>query len=426
MSAPAIRVEKLSKRYCLGATRVDNNLTENVKAGLGRAWRGLTGNTKRHTVDEGEFWALKDVSFEVQPGEMIGIIGRNGAGKSTLLKVLSRIVNPTEGRAEIRGRMGSLLEVGTGFHPELTGRENIFLNGSILGMRHREILRNFDEIVEFSGVEKFLEMPVKRYSSGMYVRLAFAVAAHLELETLVVDEVLAVGDAQFQAKCLGKMREVAKSGHTVVLVSHSMATIGALCQTALLMDGGRVVDYGPSQEIVSRYMSSFSAQQELDLRSRVDRSGNGDARFVRVRLYNGEDQQVESVIVGQGLTVRLDYISTGKLIGPTLHMAFYNELGNPVTYFSSELSGDYFERLPNEGTFACRIEDLPLSPGTYQINVCLISGGTEADHIAGAASLSILPGSFYPTGRIPPSSFGNVLCRHNWQAEPTFESEQVR
>ena len=271
MTDPIIQVEKLGKRYTLGAgpggreaveraaryRTIRESLTETARGAL-RLGRNGHGAHGRHAED---FWALKDVSFAIRPGEVVGIIGRNGAGKSTLLKVLSRITEPTEGRVRLRGRVASLLEVGTGFHPELTGRENIYLNGSILGMARAEIRAKFDEIVAFAEVERFLDTPVKRYSSGMYVRLAFAVAAHLEPEILIVDEVLAVGDAEFQKKCLGKMDQVAKSeGRTVLFVSHQMNAVQNLCASCLLLRGGRLEKQGPTAEIISAYLQAGSAQ----------------------------------------------------------------------------------------------------------------------------------------------------------------------
>lgn len=245
----AIKVENLSKKYVIGAAQERQDTLRDWLVAAGRSLR-------RRTTAENEFWALRDVSFEVQRGEVVGVIGRNGAGKSTLLKILSRITEPTSGRAYINGRVGSLLEVGTGFHPELTGRENIFLNGAILGMRRTEIARKFDEIVAFAEIEKFLDTPVKRYSSGMYVRLAFAVAAHLEPEILLVDEVLAVGDAAFQKKCLGKMGDVAKEGRTVLFVSHNMSAMQRLCQNAIFLQDGRLSNYDDVQKIVDLYFGT--------------------------------------------------------------------------------------------------------------------------------------------------------------------------
>ncbi len=424
---PAISVHNLSKQYRIGKKPSrDNNLTENIRRQFSTAWdkvsRLVTPN-KEFEKDE-SFWALKDVSFEVQPGEVVGIIGRNGAGKSTLLKILSQIVEPTSGHADIRGRMGSLLEVGTGFHPELTGRENIYLNGAILGMKREEITKKFDEIVDFSGVEDFLDTPVKRYSSGMHVRLAFAVAAHLDPEILVVDEVLAVGDASFQAKCLGKMKEVAKQGRTVLFVTHSMGTIAALCTSALRMEAGSVVDAGPAAEQVSKYMSSLHVSQTTPLADRSDRSGSGDARFVGVGVWDDRGCPVQGVTCGTGLEVRLAYRCRTPVAHPAIHMALYNDLGTPVCFFSSDYSGDILGDLSVDGNFYCQIPELSLAPGRYQINVALTSGGRDVDHIAGAMSFEVEPGSFFPTGRTPPSSYGYFLCRHQWSTSPAQWEKQ--
>lgn len=263
---PAIRVENLSKEYVIGGRGVAREnlremLSRSISSPLRRVLRGV-----RPAVSMERFWALKDISFEVSEGEAVGIIGRNGAGKSTLLKILSRVTAPTEGRAELRGRVSSLLEVGTGFHPELTGRENVYLNGAILGMRRAEIREKFDEIVAFSEIDKFIDTPVKRYSSGMYVRLAFSVAAHLEPEILVVDEVLAVGDASFQKKCIGKMEEVRKGGRTILFVSHSMPAVRNICQRALWIDGGRIVRTGSAAEVADEYLrKSLRAESHEDL-----------------------------------------------------------------------------------------------------------------------------------------------------------------
>ncbi|HKP14945.1 MAG TPA: ABC transporter ATP-binding protein [Gemmatimonadaceae bacterium] len=282
---PAIRAMGLGKRYELGRTlRRDRTLRESVVESVGELMRTIRRGGAQ--TDDRELWALRDASFEIAEGEAVGLIGANGAGKSTLLKLLSRVTTPTTGRAEIHGRVGSLLEVGTGFHPDLTGRENVFLNGAILGMRGWEIERKFDEIVAFAEVERFLDTPVKRYSSGMYLRLAFAVAAHLEPEVLLVDEVLAVGDAAFQRKCLGKMGDVAASGRTVVFVSHNMDAVMRLCTRALLLEDGRVAESGPSAVVVAGYLARGGTgappAQWIELAD-APRRGSGEARFARVR-----------------------------------------------------------------------------------------------------------------------------------------------
>jgi lipopolysaccharide transport system ATP-binding protein len=303
MSDIIIRVEKLSKLYRLGQivgyTTLREDLTNVISAPFRRLRR--TGGLEPQAAISGHqdyIWALKDISFEVKRGEAVGIIGRNGSGKSTLLKILSRITWPTEGHAQIRGRVGSLLEVGTGFHPELTGRENIYLNGAIIGMKKAEVERKFDEIVAFSEIEKFLDTPVKRYSSGMYVRLAFAVAAHLEPEILLVDEVLAVGDASFQKKCLGKMGNVASEGRTVLFVSHNMAAIQNICTGCVWLDTGAIQQIGATAEVIHAYMDRSGLQAfrgEMDLRDWPNRYGSGEARIQSARLLD-EKGSVTTVV----------------------------------------------------------------------------------------------------------------------------------
>src|SRR5438270_2774939 len=293
---PIISVEKLGKAYYIGQ-QLDTHVTfRDTLAKLAKAplerWRRRVGP---EADAQDAFWAIRDINFDVQRGEVVGLIGRNGAGKSTLLKVLSRITEPTEGRAVLRGRVASLLEVGTGFHPELTGRENIFLNGAILGMRKAEISRKFDQIVDFAEIEKFLDTPVKRYSSGMYVRLAFAVAAHLEPEILIVDEVLAVGDAQFQKKCLGKMESVSRrEGRTVLFVSHNMAAVEALCSSAMVLASGAMIARGDTLSMVQTYLNQVGRMQAASLIDRVDREGTGELRFIGTGVADGRGQSVAS------------------------------------------------------------------------------------------------------------------------------------
>src|SRR5581483_6641131 len=313
MSEPIILFEKVSKRYLIGRQPEKGDGLRHVIERMARnpiSW--FRTKTKSWREREEEFWALKDVSFEVKRGEVVGIIGRNGAGKSTLLKILSRITEPTQGRIRLNGRVACLLEVGTGFHPELTGRENIFLNGAILGMSKSEIQRKFDEIVAFSEVEKFLDTPVKRYSSGMYVRLAFAVAAHLEPEILVVDEVLAVGDAAFQTKCLGKMGEVAKGGRTVLFVSHNMAAIENLCHRAILLKNGRITENGPAPEIIRRYVAGISNRVNVSLADRTDRKGAGEVRVTTVETLDGQEQPIQYLVSGQTTVFRVHYSCTAS------------------------------------------------------------------------------------------------------------------
>jgi lipopolysaccharide transport system ATP-binding protein len=411
---PAIRVENLSKCYRIGTRThpANRNLTEAITDGVRRLFRG-----SEHSNGEGDgtFWALKDVSFEVQPGEVVGIIGRNGAGKSTLLKILSRIVEPTSGWAEVRGRMASLLEVGTGFHPELTGRENVYMNGSILGMSKREIDRKFDEIVAFAEIEQFIDTPVKRYSSGMYVRLAFAVAAHLDAEILVVDEVLAVGDARFQQKCLGKMQSIRQSGKTILFVSHNLGTVTALCSKGIRLQSGKVVGIGTAREQASLYVNQLATKKGISLIDRTDRIGSGVARLTRVRVMDAdESKEINVLFSGEGVTIRFDYMAQRPLIRPIMLMAIYDAFGNIVTFLSSEYTGDILESNQLSGSFVCRIPELPLNTGTYFLNVCLRENDVEADHIASVAQIEVQANSFFASGKSPPVSHGSLLCRYQW------------
>jgi lipopolysaccharide transport system ATP-binding protein len=335
MTDIAIRVEGLSKQYRLGAKEEPyKTLRESLINAAGLPFRGLSSllGRRESAAAMPSHYALNDVTFEVKAGDVVGVIGRNGAGKSTLLKVLSRIVEPSHGSAEIHGRIGSLLEVGTGFHPELTGRENIFLNGVILGMKRREIVSKFDEIVAFAEIEKFLDTPVKRYSSGMYVRLAFAVAAHLEPEILLVDEVLAVGDISFQARCVGKMGDIARQGRTIVFVSHSMAAINALCKHCLLIDRGRVARQGSAAAVVEEYVSMGRTLASTPLSERTDRLGGGRVRFTRLSVLNQRGEQVDCVRSGQDISISMEYeVADGQPIETAyVQITFSSALGQPL------------------------------------------------------------------------------------------------
>ena len=349
-----------------------------------------------------EFWAVKDLNLEVQQGEVLGIIGRNGAGKSTLLKILSRITAPTTGRIELHGRVGSLLEVGTGFHPELTGRENVFLNGSILGMTRREIQKKFDEIVEFSGVEKFLDTPVKRYSSGMYVRLAFAVAAHLEPEILIVDEVLAVGDLAFQRKCLGRMAEVGQSGRTILFVSHNMAAIQNLCRRCVVLDGGQMAFDGSVGDGIDRYLQNIADTAAADIGSRTDRKGAGHVRFTAIELRDGDERVVSSIPMGAPLRICLSYRCNAQVQCAAVGIAFHSSLGQRLFRLHTRDQAVELSDLRPSGALICEIPSLPLLPGTYRLNVGIADGtGTLQDEVDSAVSLDIAPADVFGTGRIP-------------------------
>lgn len=365
-----------------------------------------------------EFWALKQVSFEVKQGDRIGIIGRNGAGKSTLLKILSRITEPSTGCVRIKGKVASLLEVGTGFHHELTGRENIFLNGAILGMSRAEIRKKFDEIVDFAEIEKFLDTPVKRYSSGMYVRLAFAVAAHLEPEILIVDEVLAVGDAEFQKKCLGKMEDVGKDGRTVLFVSHNMAAVENLCSTGIVLNQGTVLFQGEVAQAANVYLGSFAAETGTCIAQRIDRKGNGRVMITHLNIDDGNGNSNIPFAIGSELSFRIDYEGLEDVRNPRVIIGVYDNIGVGITRLDTEISGNIPSVLHRSGSIVCATEGMNLTPGRYQINIAFFSCGEMEDYLVSAAFLDIVGSDFFKTGRIfdeADSRLTKVLVRHDWR-----------
>ncbi|MCL5104342.1 MAG: ABC transporter ATP-binding protein [Armatimonadetes bacterium] len=392
---PVISVENLGKRYIISHQRQSGSLRDAISDSAARLKGALT---RRNSPAPGreEFWALKDVSFDIEQGERVGIIGRNGAGKSTLLKVISRITEPTNGRICIRGRVASLLEVGTGFHPELTGRENIFLNGAILGMSRSEITRKFDEIVGFSEIERFLDTPVKRYSSGMYVRLAFAVAAHLEPEILVVDEVLAVGDAQFQQKCLGKMGDVAKEGRTVLFVSHNLAAVRQLCTKGVLLVNGRLDCLGTAEEAVTRYTQEYvSHTGEVDLATPEALIGrNGAARFTRAQLLTADGTVANTFFIGDTMTVKIDVSFEERVKVAQLSFVVRSATEGNI-YHCMSVDAD-FRPMDMEGaiTFTATFPHLTLYPGTHYIDRLWIAtlDGRAIDYVRDVLSFQVAQG----------------------------------
>ncbi len=410
---PIIKAEGVGKLYRIG-TRVEAYSTlRDALAGTMSAPLRWARRKKSVSGSGGQFWALKDVGFEVAPGEIVGIIGRNGAGKSTLLKVLSRITEPTTGRVELYGRVASLLEVGTGFHPELTGRENIFLNGAILGMARSEIVRKFDEIVAFSEVEKFIDTPVKRYSSGMYVRLAFAVAAHLESEIMIVDEVLAVGDAQFQKKCLGKMDDVAKSGRTVLVVSHNIGVVSALCSRVIYLAEGSVRAEGPTAQTVNNYFSDTLEKKSHDL-ERLRASGYGERiKYLDVSLAAGEGGNVR---FGQPLEFDLTISSKEEIRDLTIGSSIFNVTGACV---GSLIPKEEFSMSAGETRrLRLTISQLNLAPGSYHSGFSIGRGGRESvrtdfDAIIGIPSFQVLPISEDATDLVAnwQLSWGSIIFR---------------
>lgn len=409
---PIIRVQELSKLYYLGRSAAAYSTFREVVMDMAR----LPLRYLRRAEQPESIWALKDVSFEIEAGDVIGIIGRNGAGKSTLLKVLSRITEPTTGRVELYGRVASLLEVGTGFHPELTGRENIFLNGSILGMSRKEIAAKFDEIVAFAEVEKFIDTPVKRYSSGMYVRLAFAVAAHLEPEILIVDEVLAVGDAAFQKKCLGRMRDVASAGRTVLFVSHNMAAVSALCSKAMVLWEG-MVEYplGGVEDAVQKYLIQVHKITKTALADRTDRQGNGKVRIQDFASFDRDGNEVEHIASGQEVSFRVYYSSKQDNVeGVGVGIAIYSDTGTFVSMLSNQYAAETFSSIGRDGYATCRIRKLPLAPGSYTASLIIRSNDAITDWIQQAVTIVVEPGDFFGNGRLPPQSHYGVLLEQEW------------
>ena len=416
MSDIAIRVEKLSKQFKIGVGKVQHDtLRDQIAGGISsiiRSRRSLSG------IRTETFSALTDVSFEVKKGEVVGIIGRNGAGKSTLLKILSRITEPTSGFADIHGRVASLLEVGTGFHPELTGRENIYLNGAILGMKRVEIARKFDDIVDFAEVGQFIDTPVKHYSSGMYVRLAFAVAAHLEPEILLIDEVLAVGDTAFQKKCLGKMGDVARDGRTILFVSHNMAAVAGLCSGAHMLAQGRRVCSGNTSDVIAAYLSSFQLSSRATVVDRRDRKGNGKVTFTDVEFLSETGTPVEVIQSGQDVVFSVGYKSSEtNLRNVEVSVELVAQSGQCMLIMNSEMVGVTFDLIPSTGRFNCRIDRFPLSPGQYHLTLFCRINGSVADWVQHAALVIVEGGDFYGTGRLPPSSHGGFLVPQGWNVE---------
>ena len=415
---PIIKVENLSKSYRIGARQESyGTLSERIGAMIRAPLKGFSLNGK----STGEvIWALKDVSFDVQQGETVGIIGRNGAGKSTLLKVLSRITEPTSGRALLWGRIASLLEVGTGFHPELTGRENVYLNGAILGMSHSEIQHRFDEIVAFAEIDKFIDTPVKRYSSGMYVRLAFAVAAHLEPDILVIDEVLSVGDAAFQKKCLGKIGDVANEGRTVLFVSHNMAAVSNLCRRAVLISGGRVEIDGSTTDAIDKYlMETGSFLSRVPLADRLEREGDGRIRFTDIQWETIEGERVSALRSGSDYNLVLSYACSDGVGKNNVVVSFgiKDYLTGFLLLHRTDFSNQNFNSIPSQGRFKCRIRRLPLTAGQYLVSLFVGIDEKPCDSIDNASEVTVEYGDFYGTKHPGRPNLCKVLVECNWELE---------
>jgi lipopolysaccharide transport system ATP-binding protein len=417
LHAPAIRTEGLGKQYRVPPTE-RQHAPETAAAALalfGRRILGGGGLLQRRET----FWALRDVTFEVGAGEVIGIVGANGAGKTTLLKLLARVTEPTEGRAEVRGRLGSLLEVATGFHPDLSGRDNIYLNGSILGMRRAEINARFDDIVEFAGVAKFLEMPVKRYSSGMYVRLAFSIAAHMEPEVLLVDEVLSVGDQAFQEKCLGRLKDVTDSGRTVLFVSHNLPSLTSLCTRGILLEKGRVAMDGNITDVVNSYLARRRRASGGALQG-LPRDGTGEIRFRDVAI-TGEDGNPE-IYPDRPVVISLAFSAQHPVSAEALSLSvgINHGLGERlITLWNRFDPGQPLsDATIEDGTeITCHIRSLPLRPGRYPITLYLDRGGEIIDRIDNQIDFTVLPSDFFGTGQLPSESQGAFMVPHEWRVE---------
>jgi lipopolysaccharide transport system ATP-binding protein len=396
----AVRAENLGKQYRIGERPVPyRTLRETVAMALRMPWQS---SVSRSLAARGqELWALQDVSFEVRRGEVLGLIGPNGAGKSTLLKVLGRVTEPTVGRAEVWGRVGSMLDVGVGFHPELSGRENVYLNGAILGMRRTEVQRRFAEIIDFAGLDAFVDTPVKHYSSGMYMRLAFAVAAHLDTEVLFIDEVLAIGDASFQKKCLGTMTRVAGEGRTIIFVSHNMPPILALCHRALRLEHGRIMEEGAPRDIVRRYLDQQLASAIEPLEERRDRSGDGSARITSIRIENGDGDPV--ITSRSRVKFTIGYRSEGPLLRPQFVVTVLDELDIGLFVLHNEFVGGLGETLPAEGYVTCLTDPINLTPGRCAVHVELLRGNVRADFVPHASSFEVGIDDVYGTGMIMPT-----------------------
>lgn len=426
MNDIVIKAENLGKKYVIGH-QAENGRYVALRDVLMQSARSFWSKTKDlvqgKPIIQGdtleEVWALKDANFDIHRGEAVGIIGRNGAGKSTLLKVLSRITEPSAGRVTIKGRVASLLEVGTGFHPELTGRENIYLNGAILGMTRAEIKQKFDKIVAFAEVEQYLDTPVKRYSSGMYVRLAFAVAAHLEPEILVVDEVLAVGDAQFQKKCLGKMEEVGREGRTVLFVSHNMAAISALCKKAITLKNGQMMtSVMEVNKAIDSYLSSLEAQTE-DLSARKDRQGEGKIRIIGFGIFDRQGKKLNTLISGQYAEFRIYYscINNPKPANVSAGISISSTAGQFLVQLGNEMAQGTFDSINQEGYIVCKIVKLPIAPMKLKANLIIRQNNIIQDWIQEAVTIIVESGDFYGTGQVTEASHGGFLMEQEWHVK---------
>lgn len=412
MSNPIIHIDNIGKSYNLKhllASGKQDMFINSVK--------NWGKNIFKKTEEDEEFWALQNITFDVQKGDRVGVIGRNGAGKSTLLKILSRIVAPTTGRLEYDGRMASLLEVGTGFHGDLSGRENIYLNGSILGMTRKEINAKFDEIVAFSEIEKFLDTPVKRYSSGMYVRLAFAVAAHLDPEILIVDEVLAVGDAAFQKKCLGKMREISGDGKTILFVSHNMAAIQNLCNKSLVLKNGKIdFQINDTDLAIRHFIKESIIIGKTKLKERTDREGEMGIKFAGISLVDGGGNEVNGVKSGEEINFVIETeIANKKINNIGVTITIYSDEGMEMITLANHIAAEPFEVVSETNKVYCNIKKFPLTKGDYVANLSMYKDGVLQDYVKEGFSFTVYEGDFYGSGKTLPGNKSTVLIDYQWR-----------
>jgi lipopolysaccharide transport system ATP-binding protein len=408
-----IKVENLSKQYRLGVINSSSFIGD-----MGALFQRVGLRKVAPRKDE-TFWALKEINFEVQQGDVLGIIGKNGAGKSTLLKILSKVTSPSSGSIKVKGRIASLLEVGTGFHPDLTGRENIFMNGAILGMTKKEIRSKFDEIVDFAGIELFIDTPVKRYSSGMYVRLAFAVAAHLEPEILIIDEVLAVGDAEFQKKCLGKMKDIAGHGRTVLFVSHNMAAVSNLCNNVIYLNNGAIQNSGPTDQIIYNYLnSSENSNNSNNLNTLKDREGNGKVLFENIFIIDEKGNRLTNVHSGQNIFIELHFSSNSYIDRLYFSIDIKNSEDLSLLHFDNIVTDriEYkIKRTVEKGVVRCFVPKLPLPAGSYKLDLFCSDTQDVFDSIKNAFTLTVEAGDYFGSGFDLTSRYCLVLADHSWK-----------
>lgn len=397
-----IEIRNLSKSYILNKTTNSRNYLNFYEKYFNNS---KNGNQKK------TYTALNNINIKIKKGEIVGIIGPNGAGKSTLLKILSKITVPSNGEVKIRGILSSLLEVGTGFHPELTGRENIILNGAIIGISQKRIERKMEKIINFSGIGKFIDIPVKKYSSGMYTRLAFSVAAHMDSDILLIDEVLSVGDLDFQKKCLGKINEITETREkTVLFVSHNLNAISELCSVCIYMKGGQIILYNKTDKVIQKYLEDY--EKKLVTNCFNDKNNSNILKNISFKENNHNNQK--SITCGEEVDIQIDYKSKESIHDAIMGLAFTDNNKQFVTFFNNKITGKVYKELPNEGSLICHIPKLPLMPGWYNITISLMSGGRMIDQVVDAVRILVKKGDFYNSGNFGTSERQGVFVEHKW------------